>query len=78
MDAMGEAETLHVEGLHEGVDEADGVLQGAVVVDGFGEERQLASVDPFDVLHWPCPGGQGEKPALPYSRRTLSTVSRWS
>ena len=50
-DGMGEAQILEVEGIDEGIDEADGVLLGDVVIQGFGEKGHLVSISALDMPH---------------------------
>jgi len=48
---MGEAQILEVKGVNEGIDEADGVLLGDVVIQGFGEKGHLVSISALDMPH---------------------------
>ena len=69
---VGEAQFHQIEGGHEGVDEADGVLLADIVVQGFREEGHLIPVAAFDMAHWLPPRGQGNELDLPYTTPDFS------
>jgi hypothetical protein len=64
---MGETQLLQIEGSHEGVDEADGVLLADVVIEGFREEGHLVPIHTFDMAHLASPSGHGGEHDLPYT-----------
>src|SRR3990170_730477 len=64
-DGMGEGQGGKIQGIDEGVQEADGVVLGDVVIEGLREESELVSVGSFDVLHPRPPDGQTRRPDLP-------------
>jgi hypothetical protein len=64
-DGVSKAEALEVEGVNEGIDEADGVILGDVIIQGLREQGQLISVGPLDVLHRGSPCGQRALADLP-------------
>jgi hypothetical protein len=64
---MSEAESLQIEAGCESVDEADGILLGDGVVEGFGEEGHPIPIAAFHVTHEFSPRGQGTDLDLPYT-----------
>ena len=48
---MLEAQASEIERSDKGVEEADGVILGNVVIQGFREEGNLVSIDSLDVIH---------------------------
>jgi hypothetical protein len=69
---MGEAQPLHVEALHERINEADPVLLADVVIESFREEGHLIPVAAFHMAHRRPPGGQGNDLDLPYTTPDFS------
>jgi hypothetical protein len=63
---MGEAQPLHVEALHERINEADRVLLADVIIESFREEGHLIPVAAFDMALRRPPCGQGNDLDLPY------------
>src|SRR3990172_9599972 len=64
-DGMGEGQGGKIQGIDEGVQEADGVVLGDIVIEGLREEREVVSVGSFDVLHPRPPDGQTRRADLP-------------
>jgi hypothetical protein len=64
-DGVRKAEALEVEGVDEGIDEADGVILGDVIIQGFGKQGELVSIGALDVLHRRSPCGQRALADLP-------------
>lgn len=62
---VSEAQAGQIQGVNEGVQEADGVLVGDVVVQHVGEEGHLVALLALDVLHARPPGRQTRRADLP-------------
>ena len=57
-DGVIEAQALEVEGVNEGIDEADRVILGDVVIQGLRDQGQLVSIcDPLKVSMWTTGAG---------------------
>jgi len=64
-DGVLEAETCQIKRVGKGIQEADGVVLGDVLIQRLREQGQLVSVGPLDVIHRWSPRGQRTSADLP-------------